>query len=156
MNKELLLGILLLVTTSTLAAGERTQPEEKQKLPLNTVLDAEGKPIPLPIRTQSALELPAPAESDAAGKQIRPKPVNSAQSKPKTLNRKQQLANRQSVANDPQCRWLHQRLKQLEATQIQTYGHHQQELKLRMQEWRCLKCGAEGPSQGDHDKCQAR
>ncbi|MCL1038816.1 hypothetical protein L2750_16935 [Shewanella submarina] len=129
----------------------------KDPLPLDTVLDEHGNPIAIP-KQQSALEMPAPAtpSPEAPRNKSNEKQVSDKAKKPRKLSRKQQLANRTSVANDPFCRWLDQRLKQLEKAGTQKYGHHAQERKVRMQEWQCLKCGAEGPATGDHHKCQAR
>ncbi|MGI2258523.1 hypothetical protein [Shewanella sp. GXUN23E] len=140
----LLPGLLLV----TLTVGA------KEPLPLDTVLDANGNPIAIPQQTESALELPAPELIPISAKQEKQTKVKSQPAK--KLSRKQALANRDSVANDPSCRWLDQRLKQLESTLKQKYGHQQDEYSVRFQEWQCLKCGAEGPVSGDHDKCQAR
>ena len=143
------LGLLLL-------ALPVSQTWSKDPLPLNTVLDANGNPIVIPVQ-QSALEIPPPLpQSSDTRNKSQDKQVSGKRKPPKKLSRKQQLASRSSVANDPACRWLDQRLKQLERAGNQKYGHQKQELKVRMQEWQCLKCGAEGPASGDHDKCQAR
>ncbi|MCE9686159.1 hypothetical protein LZP73_08000 [Shewanella sp. AS16] len=73
-------------------------------------------------------------------------------------SRKQTLASRAHVANDPGCRWLDNRMDQLEA-QLRVKNNsfvqgYRRELTTRRREWQCLKCGAEGPSQADHSHCQ--
>ncbi|MCF1428272.1 MAG: hypothetical protein LPH21_08105 [Shewanella sp.] len=143
-----LLGLGLLLVTIP------ASPATKDPLPLDTVLDANGDPIAIPQRPRSALELPSPEFMPPS-----PTPKKNPKVRSRTtqkLNRKQQLANRDSVANDPTCRWLDQRLKQLESAQKQKYGYQQDEYSVRFKEWQCLKCGAEGPGRGDHDKCQTR
>ncbi len=136
-----------------------SKPQKNEPLPLETLLDSHGQPINIPHQTQSALEYSA-AEI---------KPLNTSKTKPnqpakttkvKKLNRKQQLASRNHVANDPNCRWLDQRIAQLEAQingkQNNNLQHVSDEINIRNKEWQCLKCGAEGPDQNDHSNCQYR
>ena len=127
---------------------------------LGVALDSEGKPILIPSQNRSAFDyhaephfkLQAPAKK---------KPKKLRRKSTKTLSRKQQLASRSQVANDPSCRWLDSRIDKLEKSlkhrgNQKSYGFHRSELKIRTTEWKCMKCGAEGPSQVDHDRCQYR
>lgn len=128
-----------------------------EPLPLGTLLDSEGKPLAIPTE-QSALEYSSPTVNvdEAKTKQT----TKSTAAKKKKPSRKQQLISRDRVANDPSCRWLNARMSQLE-TQIgnrpdRAASYHTDELSARQQEWQCLKCGAEGPNQDDHYRCQYR
>lgn len=131
-------------------------------LPLGTILDSQGRPIAIPAEPQSALEYSA-AEAFIAEPQkpqaTRTKPATKP-AKTKKLSRKQQLASRDKVANDPNCRWLDTRMDQLEAQikgkQDNKMQYVSEEIKARQKEWQCLKCGAEGPKQGDRTDCQYR
>ncbi|MFV0596020.1 hypothetical protein [Shewanella sp.] len=131
-----------------------------ESLPLGTLLDSEGKPLPLPTQ-QSALDYESPViDTDNKPAKTNANKAKSATSKKKKLNRKQQLASRERVANNPSCRWLNARMSQLE-TQIgnrpdKAASYQTDELSARQQEWQCLKCGAEGPNQDDHYRCQYR
>ncbi|GIU01861.1 hypothetical protein [Shewanella morhuae] len=136
-----------------------SKPKKTEPLPLGTLLDSHGQPINIPHQTQSALEYSTPVTVP-----INPSKTKSTQSvktsKAKKLNRKQQLASRNHVANDPNCRWLDQRIGQLEAQlngkQSNNLQHVSDEASIRNKEWQCLKCGAEGPDQNDHSNCQYR
>jgi hypothetical protein len=136
------------------------QPAQAEPIPLGTLLDSEGKPIINPSEPQSGFEYSAPTTS-AEPKTKTPKSTTATKAnKSKKLNRKQQLASRERVANDPNCRWLDQRMSQLEAQmrskQGNTAKYRSDELSARQQEWQCLKGGAEGPNQDDHSRCQYR
>lgn len=128
------------------------------KLTLGTVLDDQGNPITLPntkVNNNLRYTIPSPKKSvkSSTKRKLSSKKVVKQ-------SRKKQLASRNSVANDPGCRWLNSRMSSLE--QYAGAGvnvrnrHYQQELSIRQQEWQCMKCGAEGPSQGDHALCQYR
>lgn len=130
-------------------------------LPLGTVLDSHGNPIPLPSQQKSALEIPSikPSKTDKSTQHTLPHNTSRTQSQKKPLSAKQQLASRAYVANDPSCRWLDTRMDQLEKKL--TYegnsgskSYHQKELSTREREWKCMKCGTKGPNQADRDKCQ--
>lgn len=129
-------------------------------LPLGTLLDSEGKPLPIPAE-QSALDYSPPTVNvDNPSPKTKTNKTQSTKTKNKKLSRKQQLASRDNIANDPSCRWLDARMSQLE-TQIgnkrdQTADYHSDELNARKQEWQCLKCGAEGPNPDDYHRCQYR
>lgn len=132
---------------------ETTQP--KEPLPLGVVLDSHGKPIAMPSGNRAALEY---RSEEAEVSSVTP-PPQSAQKKSKTKNQKQsrkQRASRTNIANDPSCRWLDQRMKELEKKQNLDKSHHQQELKIRNKEWKCMKCASEGPKQPDYARCQYR
>ncbi|ABN59657.1 hypothetical protein [Shewanella baltica] len=140
-----------------------SQSTQTAPLPLGTLLDSEGKPINLPDQEQSSFEYSAPtltpAEPSKATKSTKDTQSTKA-TKSKKLSRKQQLASREHVANDPNCRWLDKRMDQLEAQlggkQDNAATHQADELSARQKEWQCLKCGAEGPAQNDHSNCQYR
>lgn len=133
---------------------EDSASETPKTLPLGTLLDANGQPMALPQQHQGAMHYQAPKQSP-----IKPRsnPAPSSQrnhagkGKSKASNTK-----RITVANDPTCRWLDQRLKQLQIQQQQRYGHQQRELTLRRKEWRCLDCAGKGPEAGDHARCQIK
>ncbi|MGI2131324.1 hypothetical protein ACRN93_08410 [Shewanella baltica] len=140
-----------------------SQSTQTAPLPLGTLLDSEGKPINLPDQEQSSFEYSAPTLTPTEPSKTT-KSTNATQStkttKSKKLSRKQQLASREHVANDPNCRWLDKRMDQLEAQlggkQDNAASHQADELSARQKEWQCLKCGAEGPAQNDHSNCQYR
>ncbi|MCL1091846.1 hypothetical protein L2744_19995 [Shewanella profunda] len=139
--------------------GSLSQPKQNQPLPLGTLLDSDGKPINIPNQPQSAFEYSAPTvTSTEIQKNQTTKPTKT--SKSKKLTRKQQLASRVQVANDPNCRWLDKRMDQLEALssgkQNKPAQYQIDELSARQKEWQCLKCGAEGPDQNDYSRCQYR
>ena len=144
---------------STLLAKDLPQKTEVIKLPADGALDSEGKPLAIPKNPNSALNYNASQTHDKKRreKQTTKKPKNKPT---KQLSRKQQLASRQHVANDPSCRWLDKRMSHLEKSlkrqQKQEYGYQDKELRARQSEWVCMKCGAEGPSQSDHHNCQYR
>lgn len=129
-------------------------------LPLGTLLDSQGKPLPIPAE-QSALDYSPPTVNvDNTSPKTKTNKTQSTKTKNKKLSRKQQLASRDKVANDPSCRWLDARMSQLE-TQIgnkreQAADYHSDELNARKQEWQCLKCGVEGPNPDDYHRCQYR
>ena len=153
----LTLSVWLFSLATPLYADTRTE------LPLGTVLDSQGNPIAIPRNQQSALEIPSlkPAKQNRT-KRHKPTTKNSrSQYKKKPLSRKQQLASRANVANDPGCRWLNTRMDQLEKNlsykgNSNANSYHQKELTIRESEWKCMKCGAEGPNLLDHDRCQYR
>lgn len=139
------------------------QPAQAEPLPLGTLLDSDGKPIDIPSEPQRALEYSAPNMTPTESpktKATQATKKTTKTAKTKKLNRKQQLASREHVANDPNCRWLDQRMDQLEDQmgnkQDNTAKYRSDELNARQQEWQCLKCGAEGPNQDDHSRCQYR
>lgn len=145
-------------TTSCLASDTSVLTSVDRAIKPDSALDSEGNPLLIPTETRSALEYSQPASANYS------LPKNKKPKKPKrkkALSRKQQIASRANVANDPSCRWLNSRMDQLERTLASSskntrYGHHSDELKIRHSEWKCMKCGAEGPRQSDHDRCQYR
>ncbi|MGL4837252.1 MAG: hypothetical protein ACRC22_07110 [Shewanella sp.] len=158
------------ITATEPSLSSLPQPKDSKHLPLGTLLDSQGQPLGLPHRNQSALEYSAPQlTTDATSPPRGAKPLRAHSSKPSraskiTSSHKQsanaKLLSRQHIANDPSCRWLDNRLNQLESLHRSQLNHpgqyHAQELHARQQEWRCLKCGAEGPAQADYARCQYR
>ncbi|QYK12776.1 hypothetical protein K0I63_18965 [Shewanella rhizosphaerae] len=137
---------------------------ESITLPADGALDSEGNPLVIPDNPIGALNYRAsPTQPKSRrDKKSTQKPKNKRSKKlsHKQLSRKQQLASRQHVADDPSCRWLDKRMSHLEKSlkrqAKQDYGYQDKELRARQSEWVCMKCGAEGPSQSDHHKCQYR
>ena len=156
--------LLILLVNSPCQANDSTLLTNADAPPLGigVALDSEGKPIAMPT-TGSALEY-HPLQIHASKKTKRKKSKPNKRAKKKSANtqsRKQKLASRANVANDPGCRWLDKRMDKLEQSLSYTgnqtsYGFHRDELKIRHREWLCMKCGAEGPNQRDHDSCQYR
>jgi hypothetical protein len=154
---------LYLLTIGVFSLTTPSHADTTTSLPLGVILDSQGNPIPLPTKQQSALEIPS-LKSSKKSKQTQHKSTKkTSRTKPKkrSLSAKQQLASRASVANDPSCRWLNARMDQLENKL--TYegnsgskSYHQKELSTREREWKCMKCGTEGPNQVDRDKCQQK
>ncbi len=155
---RLLLGALIIFYCQTSFATEADSPA----LTLGSVLNDKGQPIHIPSKSQSHFNYSAPATTGSkpstknqSSKRKSPKIQNK---KPKAKSRKQQLASRSNVANDPGCRWLNNRMNNLDrhlSAGINSRNrHYQQELDIRQQEWQCMKCGAEGPEQSDHASCQ--
>ncbi|QQX80472.1 hypothetical protein JK628_00900 [Shewanella sp. KX20019] len=127
-------------------------------LPLGVVLDDQGQPLTIPTQPKTALSY-TPIKPSKTSKTHKPLP-SKPKAKAKKISRKQQLANRKTVANDAGCRWLNSRMNLLEKNLNLGVNHrnmhHQQELNVRQEEWECLKCGMEGPDQADHHSCQYR
>ena len=156
---RLLLGALIIFYSQICLGSEADSPP----LALGSVLNDKGQPIHVPSKTQSHFNYSAPATTASSlspqtkSPQTKPSHKNQAK-KPKPKNRKQRLASRSSVANDPGCRWLNNRMnnldKYLSAGVNSRNRHYQQELDIRQKEWQCMKCGAEGPEQSDHASCQ--
>jgi len=138
--------------------------DTEERLPLGVVLDSEGNPISLPTDKRSALEFRSPEVTTSSRPDVNPshhKKTRKKKVRTKKLSRKQQLAGRAHIANDPSCRWLNSRMNKLEENLTFTgnnsaNSYHKKELAIRSKEWKCLKCGAEGPEQKDHDRCQHR
>lgn len=126
------------------------------RLPTEGATDSDGNPIVIPSQHQSALHYRSPNTPTKKTKTT--KRQSNKSTRQQKMSRKQLLASRQHVANDPSCRWLDKRMQQLENRlkhqKKQHFGFQADELKVRKSEWICLKCGAEGPSQNDHNKCQ--
>ncbi|MGL5358404.1 MAG: hypothetical protein ACRDBI_01625 [Shewanella sp.] len=169
------LGSLTALATEP-SLSSLAQPKETKPLPLGTLLDNQGRPLSLPQHSHSALEYSAPIASPEANtpstattKRTTAKLSTSKQSTSKRSAEAKLLSsqrigdghiNRERIANDPNCRWLDNRLTQLESLTRGQRGnpaqYHAEELHARQQEWLCLKCGAAGPVQGDYGRCQYR
>ncbi|ABV89377.1 hypothetical protein [Shewanella pealeana] len=157
LRTRLVIGFSIIIHSQL---GFGTQADNPS-LELGSVLNDKGQPIRVPSETHSDFNYSPPTieGSSPASTQI-----NKSKKKPskqaKAKSRKQQLASRSSVANNPSCRWLNSRMNSLEkhlsAGVNSRNRHYQQELDIRQQEWQCMKCGAEGPEQSDHASCQYR
>ncbi|BAJ00108.1 hypothetical protein [Shewanella violacea] len=161
--------LLILLLNSPCQANDKTllTNADAPHPGIGVALDSEGKPIAIPTKG-SAMEYQPPQaypskknKSKKTKSKKRKTTKGSKRKSTKTLSRKQTLASRIQVANDPGCRWLDKRMDKLEkslsyAGNQTSYGFHRDELKIRHKEWLCMKCGAEGPKQRDHDACQYR
>lgn len=133
-----------------------TKEPPQDKLPLGSILDDKGRPLSHSNKPHTDLQFSSPKTTRYRSSTQ----LKSNSKKLKAKSRKQQLASRSSVANNPSCRWLHNRMTSLERQLQQGVNvrnlHYQQELTARQGEWECMKCGAEGPAQADHANCQYR
>ncbi|MCL2915135.1 hypothetical protein L2725_15350 [Shewanella corallii] len=142
--------------------------QAKPVAPSNTIKDSDGNPILWGDKPEGAFDAdgnPIQIRSDGASiinispQKQTAKPINTGLS---PSNRKYvsvgkpAVSRRPFVANDPSCRWLDQRMTQLESAPFQKYGHHQRELQTREWEWRCLKCYSDGPGRSDLDRCRGK
>jgi len=131
-------------------------------LPLNVLLDDKGQPLAIPTEQQIALDYTPVPHTTASYSAQTPRTNKKARAKQKAtkMSRKQQLKNRNSIADNSNCRWLSARMTQLEKQLNPGINHRnrhqQQELNARQTEWECLKCGAEGPEPRDYYACQYR
>ncbi|NRD72136.1 hypothetical protein HQQ94_02560 [Shewanella sp. VB17] len=148
-----LLLIILMISSTSLYAKTQDQ------LPLGVVLDSQGNPISLPSKQQSALELPSLKLPKKIPQPSHKKKTSILKPRNKPFTHKQ-FTRRNSVANDPGCRWLNSRMTQLESKisllNDHSKSHHNKELAIRQNEWKCMKCGKKGPNQSDRSKCQHR
>ncbi|TVP14486.1 hypothetical protein [Shewanella sp. KCT] len=164
------IALSLLFTCATQAQDKNAPLNSKAiasetiTLPADGALDSEGNPLVIPDNPTGALNYrasPTQPKSRRDKKSTqKPKQKRTKKLSQKQLSRKQQLASRQHVADDPSCRWLDKRMSHLEKSlkrqAKQDYGYQDKELRARHSEWVCMKCGAEGPSQSDHHRCQYR
>ncbi|WP_076542159.1 hypothetical protein [Shewanella sp. UCD-KL21] len=122
-----------------------------KSLPMNVVLDHQGQAIELPA-TQSALNY---AADEMLLEQSPTQPTVKRDKKSTSKNKPLKLA--QKTANDPSCRWLGNRIKQLRVQLKRHYSEHiETELSHRQTEWDCLQCSTSGPSQEQYSQCQYR
>ena len=136
--------------------NQSTKPQQKSKqtsLPMDVILDNQGKPISLPAE-QSALDYSAnEMRLDESIYQSSPARV--------TYKRNDLRISKQKMAkktiNDPSCRWLGQRMKQLKIQLKRNKAEHiETELTHRQEEWDCLHCSTTGPTQAQYSQCQYR
>ncbi|GAB1071768.1 MAG: hypothetical protein SAqTSA_18670 [Shewanella algae] len=115
-------------------------------LPLGLALDSEGNLIAIPQQFEAALEY-----------ESAPLPKASRDSKPTKSRKKKASKPRRQVADDPSCRWLDKRMKELERRLRQKDSHTarflQAELGEHQQQFRCLKCSGSGPETQDYSRC---
>ncbi len=136
------------LSNQSLLSNQSTLPEKP------AAIDSQGRQLSIPHTPQPGMEFSGRDYVDHAKKQGR----RSDNNRPKRQVSSKTAAARSYVADDPNCRWLDNRMGQLEKllTSRGAGEHHGDELKARQQEWRCLKCGSNGPRQGDHDRCMYR
>ncbi|MBV7316027.1 hypothetical protein [Shewanella sp. NIFS-20-20] len=140
MTTSWLVRALLVCTLSSglVSAADAPPLNATHPLPRDGARDAEGNPIAIPSMPPN---LVMPATQAPPARQETP-----------TKRRQSSAAH---VANDPSCRWLNSRIKQL-SDKRQRHGHQDTELNARQQEWQCLDCAGQGPKSGDHDRCLYR
>ncbi|QDE33081.1 hypothetical protein [Shewanella polaris] len=153
--------VLLTFPSKLLIAGELTDLITKEpnqhtqltndnasSLPPQHASDHLGKVIIVPEKPRSGLEY----KSD----DIYLKPSLKNQITKQTNNR----SSRSTIANDPSCRWLDNRLKHLQKKLRQTknnqFSHYQDEIDIRKREFTCLKCASTGPTDVDRSICQPK
>lgn len=125
-------------------------------LPMGIVLDSQGNPISLPpeqnaLNFSSAEMLRDESTAPYANQQTKNTPG-------KTQLTASTKTKKVSTANDPSCRWLANRIKQL-SKQIKQHSetdYFKTELSHRQEEWQCMDCEGAGPAQGQQDECQYR
>jgi len=124
--------------------------DNANSLPPQYASDHQGNAIIIPTEQRSALEYRA-KDSDL-------KPSQQARTTTKTPRASTTAST--TIANDPNCRWLNNRLthlqKKLRQTQNNQFSHYQDEIDIRETEWTCLKCASTGPSHVDRNACQAK
>lgn len=147
------------------------------QLPLDSLLDSQGQILQVPSQTQADFSYAPPAtpeltpsktpRSKKSPKAKKSRDAKTANTK-KTAERsktqgnasKQLLTRRENVANDANCRWLDNRMTQLESQLPKNTDHknaHQQaELSARWQEWQCLQCDSQVAANIDRSRCQYR
>ncbi|MCT8980633.1 MULTISPECIES: hypothetical protein [Shewanella] len=139
---------LNLVSSSESSIDKQLSNPDKEpgSLPLGLALDSEGNLIAIPQQFEAALEY-----------ESAPLPKASRDSKPTKSRKKKASKPRRQVADDPSCRWLDKRMKELERRLRQKDSHTarflQAELGEHQQQFRCLKCSGSGPETQDYSRC---
>ncbi|MGX9462276.1 hypothetical protein ACWXWU_13725 [Shewanella sp. A14] len=164
-----LLTILILLISQPLLASDLTdliikEPQKQTRLtndnantlPPQYASDHQGNVIIIPTEPSSALEY------QADDIYLKPSLKKSAPNKTKTRSSRavHPAIEKTKIANDPSCRWLNSRLKHLKKKRHQTqnhqFSHYQDEIDIRQQEWKCLKCASTGPTDVDRNICQPK
>ncbi|MCL1077126.1 hypothetical protein D5R81_03610 [Parashewanella spongiae] len=149
-NRVVIVFLCAFLATIPHAKG---QDLRAKSLRLNSATDDQGQPLKIPkddnnSHFEGAVSV---VDNNSQNEQTKPRFF-------KDLSRKEMLHSRASIANDPSCRWLHNRLQFLEHKlkmgMDMRFGFHKKEWKARHKEWVCLKCGVEGPSIHDYAQCQ--
>lgn len=160
-----------LMSTPLIRPKPTTQSHAASPLPLGSLLDSQGHALPLPSQTLADFSYSSPvtpeltpAKTPRSKKSPKAKTVNANTStkraKTQSNTSKQLLTRRENVANDANCRWLDNRMTQLESQLPKNTDHknaHQQtELSARWQEWQCLQCDSQVTANIDRSHCQYR
>jgi hypothetical protein len=162
-----LFAVLMVLLTRPLLASELTKlmlkkpdilipltNDNANSLPPQYATDHQGKVLNIPTDQGSALEYRA---DDIYLKPSQKKPTNT-QTNTRSSIRASSGVNSTTIANDPSCRWLNNRIKHLQKKQRQTqnsqFSHYQDEIDIRESEWTCLKCATSGPNNVDRGECQ--
>jgi len=139
---------LLLFISSALFATELSAAELNNQTPRphNRAVDADGKPLPVPEEFKAALEYRAV--------EARTPVISSGDHK---KSRASKTKTTPTVANDASCRWLHNRITDLQR-RLESSSHIdaylEAELSQHQQQWSCLKCASTGPSSADLSRCR--
>lgn len=159
-------AVMMLFSTSLLAS-ELTklmikQPDKPTQLtndnanslPSQYATDHQGNVIVIPTEQSSALEYRA--DDIYLKPRHKKSPIKKNNTRSSTVKRT--TLKSATIANDPSCRWLHSRIKQLQKKQRHTqnsqFSHYQDEIDIREGEWACLKCATSGPNNVDRGECQ--
>ncbi|WP_434939471.1 hypothetical protein ACRWQN_00805 [Shewanella sp. HL-SH8] len=141
------------LTANTKLKQTELNNQSAVKLGKDGVYDSEGKPIKI---SQPSFSLEYDAEEALVAPYRLKNATKSIKGSGKTSSKTKSSAAAK-MADDPSCRWLHNRITYLQG-KVRTENRHQQhfekELSARLSEWKCLQCAGKGPSQGDHDRCQ--
>lgn len=157
----LLLSLLWITPTllasefSQLIEGTSNNPTELNNdhahhLPQQYATDSQGNHLTLPTEDRAALKY------NADDIFIKPSLQQYIDDNKAVASSSRQAST--PVADDPNCRWLHSRIKHLQKKQKQVqnsrFSHYQDEIDIRKDEWACLKCATSGPNDVDRGECQ--
>lgn len=138
------------LTTKPANNSTQLNNDNAKDLPQQSAIDSQGNVIELPDDTRSALEYRADDIYLKPSLQQHIDATHQATSSSRQANI--------TMADDPNCRWLNNRIKHLKNQQRQTqhsqFSHYQDEIDIREAEWDCLKCASSGPNSVDRGACQ--
>jgi hypothetical protein len=167
-----LFTVWMMLLSTSLLASELTkliikEPDKRppltndnaNSLPSQYATDHQGNVIIIPTEHRSALEYRA---DDIYLKPSHKKPTTKQNNTRSSISKHSTITNTaiasKTIANDPSCRWLNNRIKHLQKKQRQTqnsqFSHYQDEIDIRESEWTCLKCATSGPNNVDRGECQ--
>ncbi|MBB1439791.1 hypothetical protein H5202_14140 [Shewanella sp. SG41-4] len=160
-------GLMMPLSTSLLASEltklivkepDKLAPltnDNADSLPTQYATDHQGNVIVIPTEQSSALEYRA---DDIYLKPSRKKLITTQSNAGSSISKRSNTMSITTITNDPNCRWLNNRIKNLKKKQRQTqnsqFSHYQDEIDIRQKEWTCLKCATSGPNNVDRGECQ--
>jgi len=139
------------ITPQTAATLNTLSNENIAQLGSDGVFDSEGQPVTI---NPPSLALEYHADEALVDRAWGSK---GKVSQPYKSKAKVSALKAPKVANDPSCRWLDNRISYLQRKLrpgAQNQQHFENEMNVRLDEWKCLKCETKGPSEGDHSLCQ--